>query len=145
MAPPSLSLAEATYWDRPHCHGFCKPCSELCTRTHTHAHAHTHARTHARTRARARAHAHTHTHAYVYRHARAHRWPRSCVFTGTYTRIYNTSPPSHIPESGGPLGCHRWPGNQLPPFISPLSLPHWGAQRHASPFRDVVLPSTILQ
>ena len=38
-----------------------------------------------------------------------------------------------------PLGRHRWPGNRLPPFISPLSLPHGGAQCHARPFRDVVL------
>ena len=38
----------------------------------------------------------------------------------------------------------RWAGNQLPPFLSPLSLPHGGAQCHARPFRDVVLPSLFL-
>ena len=30
------------------------------------------------------------------------------------------------------------------PFLSPLSLPHGGAQRHASPFRDSFLPSHFL-
>ena len=41
--------------------------------------------------------------------------------------------PSPTPWSGGPLGRHRWPDNQLPPFLSSLRFPHGGAQCQAIP------------
>ena len=57
-----------------------------------------------------------------------------CKITFTYPIVWWTVGAPHM----------TWQPAPSIPLVSPLGLPHGGAQHHASPFRDVVIPSLFL-